>query len=210
MDKKRQKTLLIDGARQVSKTFVIRKVLQELECDYIEFNLIQSPELVPLLTNSQLVDDMVTNLSLFTNKPFIKGKTFIFIDEIQEFKEIATKVKFWVDEGSYRYVFSGSLLGVELKNIASAPVGYLKTLTMYPMNFEEFLQLYNFTDSLKESLYKSFNDRTPVNEAVHNRMMKIFNTYLCVGGMPSAVQKFSDTKNLECRTQVKMIPLYKA
>lgn len=192
-----KKALLIDGARQVGKTFVIRKVLQELECDYIEFNLIQSPELVPLLTNSQSVDDMVTNLSLFTDKPFIKGKTFIFIDEIQEFKEIATKVKFWVDEGSYRYVFSGSLLGVELKNITSAPVGYLKTLTMYPMNFEEFLQLYNFTDSLKESLYKSFNDRTPVNEAVHNRMMKIFNTYLCVGGMPSAVQKFSDTKNLE-------------
>lgn len=125
MDKKRQKALLIDGARQVGKTFVIRKVLQELECDYIEFNLIQSPELVPLLSNYQLVDDMVTNLSLFTDKPFIKGKAFIFINEIQEFKEIATKVKFWVDEGSYRYVFSGSLLGVELKNITSAPVGYI-------------------------------------------------------------------------------------
>lgn len=125
MDKKRQKSLLIDGARQAGKTFVIRKVLQELECDYIEFNLIQSPELVPLLSNYQLVDDMVTNLSLFTDKPFIKGKAFIFINEIQEFKEIATKVKFWVDEGSYRYVFSGSLLGVELKNITSAPVGYI-------------------------------------------------------------------------------------
>ena len=99
--------------------------MQELECDYIEFNLIQSPELVPLLSNYQLIDDMVTNLSLFTDKPFIKGKAFIFINEIQEFKEIATKVKFWVDEGSYRYVFSGSLLGVELKNITSAPVGYI-------------------------------------------------------------------------------------
>lgn len=120
-----KKALLIDGARQVGKTFVIRKVLQELECDYIEFNLIQSPELVPLLSNYQLVDDMITNLSLFTDKPFIKGKAFIFINEIQEFKEIATKVKFWVDEGSYRYVFSGSLLGVELKNITSAPVGYI-------------------------------------------------------------------------------------
>ena len=67
-----KKALLIDGARQVGKTFVIRKVLQELECDYIEFNLIQSPELVPLLSNYQLVDDMVTNLSLFTDKPFNK------------------------------------------------------------------------------------------------------------------------------------------
>lgn len=140
---------------------------------------------------------MITNLSLFTDKPFIKGKTFIFIDEIQEFKEINTKVKFWVDDGSFRYIFSGSLLGIELKNITSAPVGYLKTLTMYPMNFEEFLQVYNFTDSLKESLYKSYVNRIPVNEAVHNRLMQIFNTYLNVGGMPAAVQKFSETRNLE-------------
>ena len=191
------KALLIDGARQVGKTSVIRKVFEELGCEYIEFNLIKSPELINLLASSESVDDMITNLSLFTDKPFIKGKTFIFIDEIQEFKEITTKVKFWVDEGSFRYIFSGSLLGVELKNITSAPVGYLKTLTMYPMDFEEFLQIYNFTDALKESLHKSFIERTPVNDSVHNRMMQIFNTYLNVGGMPAAVQKFAETRNLE-------------
>ncbi len=192
-----KKALLIDGARQVGKTYIIRKVLKEFKCEYIEFNLIQSPELIKLLEKSESVDDMITNLSLFADKPFIKGKTFIFIDEIQEFKEITTKVKFWVEEGSFRYIFSGSLLGVELKNITSAPVGYLKTLTMYPMDFEEFLQLYNFTDALKESLHKAFVNRTPVNETVHNRMMQIFNTYLNVGGMPAAVQRFSETKNLE-------------
>lgn len=191
------KALLIDGARQVGKTFIIRKVLKELGCEYIEFNLIQSPELIKLLVKSESVDDMITNLSLFTDKPFIKGETVIFIDEIQEYKEIAAKVKFWVDEGSFRYIFSGSLLGVELKNITSAPVGYLKTLTMYPLDFEEFLQIYNFTDSLKESLHESFVKRIPVNDAVHNRMMQIFNAYLNVGGMPAAVQKFRDTKNLE-------------
>ncbi len=92
----------------------------------MEFNLIQSPGLVGILAKSETVDDMITNLTLFTDKRFVKGKTFIFIDEIQEFKEIATKVKFWVDEGSFRYIFSGSLLGVELQNISSAPVGYLK------------------------------------------------------------------------------------
>lgn len=191
------KALLIDGARQVGKTYIIRKVLKECGCEYIEFNLIQSPELIKLLARSESVDDMITNLSLFADKPFIKGKTFIFIDEIQEFKELATKVKFWVDEGSFRYIFSGSLLGVELKNITSAPVGYLKTLTMYPMDFEEFLQIYNFTDSLKESLHMSFAERIPVDDTVHSRMMQIFNTYLNVGGMPAAVQKFSETKNLE-------------
>jgi len=192
-----KKALLIDGARQVGKTYIIRNTLESEQCDYIEFNLLKTPEIASLLEKSQTVDDMITNLSLFSNKPFIKGKTFIFFDEIQEFKELTTKIKFWVDEGSFRYVFSGSLLGVELKNLRSAPVGYLKTLTMYPMDFEEFLQIYNFTDDLKESLHRSFVDRTPVNETVHNRMMQIFNMYLNVGGMPSAVERFKETRSLE-------------
>lgn len=191
------KALLIDGARQVGKTFVIRKVFHDLNINYIEFNLIQSPQLIPLLAKSETIDDMITNLSLFTDRVFIKGKTFIFIDEIQEFKEIITKIKFWVDEGSFRFIFSGSLLGVALKNIASAPIGYLKTLTMYPMDFEEFLQLYHISDELKASLRKCFVNRKPVNEAVHSRMLQIFHTYLNVGGMPEAVQKFRETKNLE-------------
>lgn len=194
--KESKKALLIDGARQVGKTFIIRNSLKNENCHFIEFNILNTPEIIPLLKDSNTVDEMITNLSLFTDQPFIKGETFIFFDEIQEFKELATKIKFWVDEGSFRYVFSGSLLGVELKNIKSAPVGYLKTLTMYPLDFEEFLQIYNFTDDLKKSLYKSFVDRTPVNEEVHKRMMNIFNMYLNVGGMPAAVSKFKETKNL--------------
>ena len=140
---------------------------------------------------------MITNLSFSVDRPFQRCKTFLFFDEIQEFKELVTKIKFWVDEGSFRYVFSGSLLGVELKNIKSAPVGYLKTLTMYPLDFEEYLQIHNFTKELRDSLYRSFIEKTPVNEAVHERMMQIFNLYLNVGGMPAAVECFKETKNLE-------------
>ena len=191
------KALLIDGARQVGKTRIIREVLKNEKCEYIEFNLIETPALVGILANSETVDDLIANLSLFTDKSFVKGKTFIFFDEIQEFKELTTKIKFWVDEGSFRYVFSGSLLGVELKNIKSAPVGYLTTYTMYPLDFEEFLQVYNFTDELRNTLYNCFKERKPVNEAVHERMMRIFNMYLNVGGMPAAVKKFRDTRNLE-------------
>ena len=192
-----KKALLIDGARQVGKTYIIRNTLEKEQCDYIEFNLLKTPELSSLIEKSETVDDMITNLSLFSKKPFVKGRTFLFFDEIQEFKELTTKIKFWVDEGSFRYVFSGSLLGVELKNLKSAPVGYLKTLTMYPLDFEEFLQIYNFTDELKESLHRSFVNRTPVNETVHDRMMQIFNVYLNVGGMPSAVEHFRETRSLE-------------
>ncbi len=191
------KALLIDGARQVGKTFIIRKVLADNNINYIEFNLLNNPELIPLLANSTTVDDLITNLSLFSDKPFIKGSTFIFFDEIQEFKELVTKIKFWVDEGSFRYIFSGSLLGVELKNIKSAPVGYLKTLTMYPLDFEEFLQLYNFNGDLKKSLYKSYINKQAVDETIHNKMMRIFGIYLCVGGMPKAVDKFKETKDLD-------------
>ena len=192
-----KKALLIEGARQVGKTYIIKKCLEAKEKKYIEFNLVNQPEVVHLLERCTTVDELITNLSLFTNKKFVKGETFIFFDEIQEFKEIVTKVKFLVDEGSFRYVFSGSLLGVELKNIKSAPVGYLKTFAMYPLDFEEFLQLYNFTDELKQSLEKSFANKTPVDEVVHNKMMQIFNIYLIVGGMPAAVNKFQETRNLE-------------
>ncbi len=191
------KALLIDGARQVGKTYIIRKVFENENIDYIEFNLLKTPSLISLLKESETADDLITNLSLFTDKQFIKGETFIFFDEIQEFKELATKIKFWVDEGSFRYIFSGSLLGVELKNIKSAPVGYLTTYTMYPLDFEEFLQIYNFNNDLYSSLYNSFTKRTPVNEEIHKRLMRIFSTYLCVGGMPGAVNKFKETKDLE-------------
>lgn len=191
------KALLIDGARQVGKTYIIRKCLKELQKHYIEFNLIEQPEIVTLLNHVTTVAELVSSLSLFTNKRFIKGETILFFDEIQEYKEIVTKIKFWVDEGSFRYIFSGSLLGVELRNIKSAPVGYLKTYTMYPLDFEEFLQLYNFTEELKISLKEAFLNKIPVEEAVHKKLIQIFNTYLIVGGMPAAVNKFKETNNLE-------------
>jgi len=191
------KALLIEGARQVGKTSVIRKVLEDAKQYYVEFNLIDQPEIVGLFKNIENSDDLIVNLSLLTNKKLIKGETVLFFDEIQEYKEIVTKIKFLVDEGDFRYIFSGSLLGIELKNIKSAPVGYLRTLTMYPMDFEEFLQLYNFTDELKETLCKAFKTRTPINETLHEKLMQIFRMYLIVGGMPAAVKKFRDTKDLE-------------
>ena len=192
-----RKALLIEGARQVGKTSVIRKVLEDAKRKYVEFNLIDQPEIVGLFKNIENADDLIANLSLLTDKKLIKGETVLFFDEIQEYKEIVTKIKFLVDEGAFRYIFSGSLLGIELKNIKSAPVGYMRTLTMYPMDFEEFLQLYNFTDELKEVLRKSFEQRIPINDALHEKLMQIFRMYLIVGGMPAAVKKFRETKDLE-------------
>ena len=192
-----RKALLIEGARQVGKTSVIRKVLDDAKRKYVEFNLIDQPEIVGLFKNIENADDLIANLSLLTDKKLIKGETVLFFDQIQEYKEIVTKIKFLVDEGAFRYIFSGSLLGIELKNIKSAPVGYMRTLTMYPMDFEEFLHLYNFTDELKDVLRKSFEQRIPINDALHEKLMQIFRMYLIVGGMPAAVKKFRETKDLE-------------
>ena len=106
-----KKALLIEGARQVGKTSVIRKVLDDAKRRYVEFNLIDQPEIVGLFKNIENADDLIANLSLLTDKKLIKGETVLFFDEIQEYKEIVTKIKFLVDEGAFRYIFSGSLLG---------------------------------------------------------------------------------------------------
>ena len=117
------KALLVSGARQVGKTYSIRRCLAEAGCNYLEINLIEQPELIPVFEQSMSVDDLVVNLSAATNYSFVKGESILFIDEVQVVRDIVTRIKFWVDEGSFRYILSGSLLGIELKSIRSAPVG---------------------------------------------------------------------------------------
>lgn len=123
-----EKALLVYGVRQAGKTFIIRECLKRNGCEYIEFNLINQPELVEVLKSSTSIDDLILKLSLYSEKKIIPGKTIFFFDEIQRYKEIVTKIKFLVEDKRYRYILSGSLLGVEIINLKSAPVGYLQTL----------------------------------------------------------------------------------
>ena len=192
-----KKALLVSGARQVGKTFLIRECLRKEQIEFIEFNLIEQPEIVGLLASAETVDDLILRLSLFTDKKLVKGKSIIFFDEIQEYKEIVTKVKFFVEEGSFRYILSGSLLGVEITNLKSAPVGSLHTIKMYPLDFEEFLQVFNVQAKLIKSLRESFEKRLPVDEIVNKKLLDIFNLYLLIGGMPSAVMRYVETSSLE-------------
>ena len=194
--KEDRRALLIKGARQVGKTHVIRQVLNSLNCNYIEINLIQTPEAVTALQSFRDVNELVMMLSTITDKPIIKGETVIFIDEVQRYKEMVTKIKFLVDEGSFRYILSGSLLGVEITNLNSAPVGYLSTLDMFPLDFEEFLQITNISAEVIEHIRSCFAERKPVSEVIHDKMIDLFNQYLVVGGMPEAVCTFAETHNL--------------
>jgi predicted AAA+ superfamily ATPase len=191
-----KKALLIKGARQVGKTHVIRSTLNVLGCNYIEVNLIETPAAIKILQNCTTVNELIMGLSTLTDKPIVKGQTVIFIDEVQKYKDMVTKIKFLVEEGSFRYVLSGSLLGIEITNLESAPVGYLTTYEMYPLDFEEFLQITNITQEVIGHVKKSFINRTPVMETVHDKLMALYDQYLVVGGMPEAVSRFVETYNV--------------
>ena len=192
-----EKALLVYGVRQAGKTFIIRECLKRNECEYIEFNLINQPELVEILRDSTGIDDLILKLSLLSEKKIIPGKTIFFFDEIQRYKEIVTKIKFLVEDKRYRYILSGSLLGVEIINLKSAPVGYLQTLNMYPMDFEEFLQIFNVDETIINNLRNCFITKTKVDEIIHNKIMEMFNIYLIIGGMPAAVERYRNTENID-------------
>lgn len=138
-------------------------------------------------------------------------ETVVFFDEIQKCPEIVTKIKFLVEEGSFKYVMSGSLLGVELKGITSVPVGYLTVLTMYPMDFEEFMIANNVSKTTLEMLKAKFETCQPVDEFIHQKLLSLFFIYLIVGGMPDAVKIYIATKDIRevDKVQRDIVALYK-
>lgn len=192
-----ERALLLYGVRQAGKPISSRHCLESEGCSYVEFNLIREPDIVAILKNATDVDDLILKLSLYSDKKIIPGETFLFFDEIQKYKEIVTKIKFLVEDKRYRYILSGSLLGVEIVNLKSAPVGYLKSLQMYPLDFEEFLQLFEISDAAFEALKKAYRKKEAVDEIIHKKMLQLFHLYLIIGGMPAAVEKYRQTENID-------------
>ncbi|MCM1123624.1 MAG: AAA family ATPase [Eubacterium sp.] len=189
--------LLITGARQVGKTYIIRKYAKEHFEYVVEINFIENRDAVSLFENARSSDDILLRISLLTDVPLEKGKTVIFFDEVQECKELVTAIKFLVEEGSFRYILSGSLLGVELKDIRSVPVGYMTVLEMYPMDFHEFCRANKVSEKVMEHLEECFQNRLPVDLVIHDKMMNLFQLYLIVGGMPAVVDAYIRTNNLK-------------
>ena len=189
--------LLITGARQVGKSFLIRETLKKNKINYVEFNFIQNPNLLEIF-NSALKNDsdrFLMELEVASNKNLTKD-TVIFFDEIQECKEIVTIIKFLVENGKYKYVLSGSLLGVELRDLRSAPVGYMRTIEMFPMDLEEFLIANKLSEKILNYLKDCFDKKLQVSDFIHKRLIDAFYKYLIVGGMPEAVDAFIRTNDL--------------
>ena len=203
--------LLLSGARQVGKTYSVRRFAEKKFKSFIEINFVDNPDAVGIFSNAKNSSDILLRLSAFVNQPLIKGETLIFFDEVQLCPEIVTAIKFLVDDGRYRYIMSGSLLGVELNNLRSVPVGYMEVKEMYPLDLEEFMWAVGVNEDVIDSLKKSWEEKKHVDDFVHKKMMDVFRLYLIVGGMPAAVMSYKENNNLQdvMASQREIISLYK-
>ncbi|WP_288240224.1 ATP-binding protein [uncultured Bifidobacterium sp.] len=188
--------LLIDGARQVGKTYLVREFAHTHYQHLVEFNFIEDPDLTRMFGKPRKADDILMRMELASDEPMQPGNTLVFLDEIQQCKEVATAIKFLVDDGRYDFILSGSLLGVELEDIRSVPTGYLTEIRMFPLDFEEFCWSQGVSEGVFAMLRDHFERRIPVDEFVHDRLKRLFSQYLVIGGMPAAVASFTDNKSI--------------
>ena len=207
----KKKALLVTGARQVGKTYSIRAFGKQNFRSFVEINFIENAAAKELFQNAKNSRDLLLRLSLVADADLIPGETLIFLDEVQECREIVTAIKFQVEEGSYRYILSGSLLGMALKDIRSVPVGYMDIVEMVPLDFEEFVLANKVSPRIIEVLREAFEKKIPVDPVTHEKMMELFRLYLIVGGMPAAVEHYLNSNNLRevLRIQQSIIALYK-
>lgn len=188
--------MLITGARQVGKTFSIREFAKRHYDSYLEINFIRDLEALKIFRDVADEKDVLRRLTAYAGGKIKPGKSLIFLDEIQKCPEAMTYLKFLVEDGSYRYICSGSLLGVELKNVRSVPVGFVDEMEMHPLDFEEFLEAVGFDCGILEMVRAAIRERKKVDEFLHDRLMRLWRLYLVVGGMPAAVQEYVDTNDL--------------
>ena len=209
--KRSDKALLVTGARQIGKTWLIREEIAKSGYCKFEVNFIDQPDLVDYLNVKMSANEFLVKLKMIMPEDCKPQETVVFFDEIQKCPEIVTKIKFLVEEGSFKYVMSGSLLGVELKGITSVPVGYLTVLRMYPIDFEEFMIANNVSKTTLEMLKAKFETCQLVDEFIHQKLLSLFFIYLIVGGMPDAVKIYIATKDIRevDKVQRDIVALYK-
>ncbi len=191
------KILLIDGARQVGKTYIIRHAGKKSFANYIEINMVEDSLANQLFKNVKTVEDFYLQVSmLYGDKMGTKQDTLIFIDEIQEYPHLLTLLKFLSQDNRFKYIASGSLLGVTLSQTTSIPMGSIRKIRMFPLDFEEFLYANGINELVINSLRASFESNTSLNDSSHAKIMDLFKKYLLIGGMPDAVNAYLSEKNI--------------
>ena len=195
--------MLIDGARQVGKTYIIRHVGQKLFENYIELNLVEDYVGARLFANAKTVEDFYLAVSMLAgDRMKEKENTLIFIDEIQAYPHLLTLLKFLAQDDRFTYIASGSLLGVTLAQTTSIPMGSIRMVRMFPLDFEEFLYANGMNALVVSSLRKKYERQESLDEATHAKVLDMFRKYLLVGGMPDAVNAFVTEKNIQRVRQI--------
>ena len=197
------KILLVEGARQIGKTYIIRDIGNKMFPNFIEINMAEDKIKNRDFENIKSVEDFYLKISSFAGEKMkSREDTLIFIDEIQEYPELITLLKFLNDDRKYRFIASGSLLEMALAEITSIPIGTIEIMKMYPLDLEEFMIANGFGDTYINYLKENFKNRKSLDEKEHNKVMDIFKKYLLVGGMPDAVNSFIEKNNIK---EVRMI-----
>ena len=191
------KILLIEGARQVGKSYVIREVGQRLFANYVELNFVTDNEGVQLFKNVHTVDEFYLRLSSVAGDRLGNyNDTLIFLDEIQCYPQYLTLLKFLREEQKYRFIASGSALGMALRHTTSIPVGSVIIKKMYPLDFEEFLWANNYGENAISDLYNHFLNQQSLSKEQHEQLLELFRRYLLVGGLPDVVNEYLATHNI--------------
>ena len=182
--------LLVKGARQVGKTTSVREFGKTQYDSFIEINFEQSPLVRRAFDSNLDARTIILNLSAMGYGPFIEGKTLVFFDEIQSCPNARTAIKFLVEDGRFEYIESGSLLGINYKDVSSYPVGFEEQIRMYPLDFEEFLWAKGITQDVIDTARNSCKSLSPVPGFLHEQLMRLYREYMVTGGMPGAVNAF--------------------
>lgn len=184
--------LIIIGARQVGKTYIVQEFCKKEFKEYVYINLFDNENIVeifkrkiPITEKIQLLRIIIKNSQ---NKEIDFEKTLIFFDEVQESEEIISSLKYFNEsEVPYKIICAGSLLGVKLKRMKKAfPVGKVEMLNMYPMDFEEFL-IENMGEEIIDIIKKNYDENVPMIDSMHEELLALYRLYLCVGGMPASI-----------------------
>ena len=197
LSNKTNKILLVNGARQIGKSYIIRYVGKKLFANFVEINLKEDKEGDRLFETALTTDDLYMRLSNFSTKQLGNADdTLVFLDEIQSYPHILTMLKFLNQESRYRFIASGSQLGVALAQTPSVPIGSIEIKQMYPLDFEEFLWAIGTSRQWIDSIRKKFEARESLDENTHNLMLKRFMYYLLIGGLPDAVNRYLEDRNM--------------
>lgn len=191
------KILLVNGARQVGKSYLIRYVGKKLFKHYVEINLKADQESNRIFADVHSKEDFYLQLGAIAGNDLgEKDDTLVFLDEIQSYPHLMTMLKFLNEDGRYRYIASGSQLGIALSQTPSVPIGSIAIKQMYPLDFEEFLWAMGCGQETIEAMRQKFFTKEALSNSMHNYMIQQFKIYLLVGGMPDAINMFIENRNI--------------